>query len=109
MRKLFAFVFALSIALVSAAAFAQDIQTRGSIGGTVTDQNGAAIPGATVTVTGALLPTGGRSGTTDSNGVFAVENLAPGLYSVKVTNTGFKTASVSDVQVVVGKQAALAI
>jgi len=31
---------------------AQDIQTKGSLGGTVVDANGSAIPGATVTVTG---------------------------------------------------------
>jgi hypothetical protein len=47
----------LIICLASAGMFAhvvraQDIQTRGSIGGTVTDANGAALPGATVTVTG---------------------------------------------------------
>jgi hypothetical protein len=109
MRKVFMFVLALSLALVSASAFAQDIQTSGTVGGTVTDQNGAAVPGATVTVSGALLGTAGRTATTDGNGVFAVENLKPGSYSVKVSGTGFKTASVSDVEVVVGKQAALAI
>jgi len=106
MRKLFAFVFALCLSLAATAAFAQDVQTKGSIGGTVTDQNGAAVPGATVSVTGAE---GVRTATTNGNGVFAVENLIPGNYSVKVSGTGFKTSSVSDVLVVVGKQAALAI
>src|SRR6266700_8179190 len=86
--------------------FPQDIQTRGSIGGTVTDANGGAIPGATVTVTGAL---GERTTTTESNGVFNVENLVPGRYSVKVTNAGFKTALATNVEVFVGKQSTLTL
>src|SRR5882672_5985165 len=85
---------------------AQDIQTRGSIGGTVRDANGAAVPGATVTVTG---PERERTATTDSNGVFLIENLAPANYTVKVTNSGFKTSVASDVQVSVGKQSTLTV
>ena len=85
---------------------AQDIQTRGSIGGTVTDANGAALPGATVTIIG---PERERTATTDSNGVFLVENLAPATYTVKVTSSGFKTSVDSNVQVSVGKQSTLTL
>jgi hypothetical protein len=106
MRKILTFVVVLCFALLSAGAFAQDIQTRGSIGGKVTDQNGAAIPGATVTVTGGL---GDRTATTDSNGAFRVDNLTPGSYTVKVGNKGFKTTSVENVEVLVGKDSSLAI
>src|SRR5712692_4861798 len=109
MKKVFVFALALCFALISASAFAQDIQTLGSIGGTVTDQNGGAVPGATVTVTGALLATGGRTAMSDSNGVFAVENLKPGIYDVKVSNTGFKTAVFNQVTVVVGKQSTMTV
>src|SRR3989442_2005067 len=109
MKKVFVFVLVLCFALVSASAFAQDIQTLGSIGGTVTDQNGAAVPNATVTVTGALLPTAGRTATTDSNGVFRVDNLKPGIYDVKVSNAGFKTSLIRQVQVVVGKESSQTI
>src|SRR5216684_5906419 len=80
MKKVFMFVLALCFALITASAFAQDIQTLGSIGGTVTDQNGGAVPGATVTVTGVLLGQAGRTATTDSSGVFKVDNVKPGLY-----------------------------
>jgi len=40
MKKVFVFVLALCFAVLTASAFAQDIQTKGSIGGTVTDPNG---------------------------------------------------------------------
>jgi hypothetical protein len=106
MKKLFVFVLALCFALVTASAFAQDIQTKGSIGGTVTDQNGASVPGATVTVKG---PEGERTGPSDSNGQFLIENLNPGVYSVKIANAGFKTSSVSNLEVFVGKQSSLKI
>ena len=106
MKKVFVFVLALCFAVLTASAFAQDIQTKGSIGGTVTDPNGAVVPGATVTATGAE---GDRATTTADNGIFKIDNLIPGNYSVKVTNQGFKTASVSNVQVLVGKEATLII
>src|SRR5260370_41709298 len=89
MKNVLMLLMVLSIALAGQAAFAQDIQTRGSIGGTVTDQNGGALPNATVTVTGLLVATSGRTAMTDSNGVFKVDNLNPGLYDVKVSNAGF--------------------
>src|SRR5215471_12428681 len=106
MRKTLAFLVVLCCALVSASALAQDVQTKGSIGGTVVDQNGATIPAAAVTITGAE---GERTATTDGSGIFVVENLTPGTYVVKVSSAGFKTTSVSNVQVFVGKQAALKI
>jgi hypothetical protein len=48
MKKFFMFVVALSLALVATSAFAQTT-TTGSIEGMVTDPNGAAVKGATVT------------------------------------------------------------
>ncbi|HVS82693.1 MAG TPA: carboxypeptidase regulatory-like domain-containing protein [Pyrinomonadaceae bacterium] len=102
MRKVFMFVLALCFALVSASAFAQDIQTKGSIGGQVVDSKGAAIPGATVKVTGAL---GERTVTTNNQGLYSVENLIPGAYTVRVEMTNFKAAEVSNITVYVGKTA----
>src|SRR5438552_18621902 len=105
MRKVFMFVMAVCLASFATGALAQTA-TTGSIGGTVKDQNGADIAGATITASG---PLGERTATSDSSGVFRVEGLIPGSYSVKVTNQGFKTASVSNVQVLVGKEATLII
>src|SRR5438270_8901586 len=90
MKKIFMFLVAMSVALFASLAFAQ-VATTGNITGTVTDQNGAAVAGATVTASG---PLGEKTATTDGNGIFRVENLIPASYNVKVSNTGFKTTSV---------------
>ncbi|MFN7927962.1 MAG: carboxypeptidase-like regulatory domain-containing protein [Blastocatellia bacterium] len=60
----------------------------GQIAGKITDQSGAAIPGAAVTVKSA--DTGiVRDATTDSGGFYLVSGLQPGLYDVQVQSTGF--------------------
>ena len=88
------------LCLAVSAIVGQDIQTRGSINGEVRDKNGAAIVGATVKVTG---QTGERTATTNEQGLFSVENLVPGNYTVRVESPNFKTAEVSNVTVFVGK------
>jgi Carboxypeptidase regulatory-like domain len=88
------------LCLAVSSVMAQDIQTRGSINGAVKDKNGAAIVGATVKVTG---QTGERTVTSNEQGLFAVENLLPGNYTVRVESQNFKSAEVSDVTVYVGK------
>src|SRR4030095_15011074 len=103
MRNVFKFAWAvclLSFLVLAPIAQGQDILTRGSLKGTVTDPNGAVVTGATVVVTG---PTGERTTTTNSDGIFEVGNLSPGVYSVKVTQPGFKSASITDTTVYVGK------
>ncbi|HYY43340.1 MAG TPA: TonB-dependent receptor, partial [Pyrinomonadaceae bacterium] len=85
-------------------ALAQDRSTTGSIGGTVVDANGAALPNVSVTVTG---QTGARTVTSNDEGAFEVQNLIPGIYSVKVEQQGFKTASAERVEVFLGKQSTL--
>src|SRR6266704_2986190 len=88
------------LALMGLSAAAQDISTKGGISGTVVDTTGAVVPGATVTITG---PIGERVVVTGSGGGYDVANLIPGKYTVKASLAGFKTASVSDVTVYVGK------
>ena len=105
MRKVFMFLLALGLGWYAATAVAQ-VATTGNITGTVSDQNGAAVAGATVTVSG---PLGEKMTTTNGNGIFRVDNLIPGNYNVKVANTGFKTTSVEAVTVLVGKDQNLAI
>jgi hypothetical protein len=104
MKKLLLFVIALCIWLSASVVLAQDVVTKGSISGTVVDQNGALIPGAKVTVSGQL---GDRTAVTNENGTFTVENLTPGNYNIKVEQTGFKSATVNNVTVYVGKQSSL--
>jgi hypothetical protein len=89
------------LSFAAVAALAQgDIQTRGSIRGSVTDPNDAAVVGANITVTG---QTGERTATTNDQGVYEVANLTPGVYSVRIEQTGFKTANAANQTVFVGK------
>jgi hypothetical protein len=62
----------------------------GSIRGTVTDQSGAIIQNAAVTVTNKATGDA-RKVTTGSDGIFGVENLLPGEYEVKIEAPNFAT------------------
>src|SRR5215471_20799084 len=104
MRKNWSLIILFCLCLATPIALAQDVQTKGSIGGTVTDATGAALPGAKVTVTG---QTGERTETTNESGIFKVDNLTPGTYSVKVEQQGFKSAVAQNVVVNVGRESSL--
>jgi hypothetical protein len=65
-------------------------ETTSAIIGQVSDASGAAVPGATVTVTN--KETGlRRSASTDDSGRFTFPQLKPAAYSVKVEAEGFET------------------
>ena len=73
----------------------------GSIRGVVTDQQGAVILNATVTVTNkATLDS--RTANTGGDGIYAVENLLPGEYEVKFEAQGFATENMTSVAVHAG-------
>src|SRR6202166_2356547 len=75
--------------VVPEVAFSQG-ETTSAIVGQVSDASGAAVPGATVTVTN--KETGlRRSASTDDTGRFNFPQLKPGAYSVKVEAEGFET------------------
>ncbi|HEU4417039.1 MAG TPA: carboxypeptidase-like regulatory domain-containing protein, partial [Candidatus Angelobacter sp.] len=83
-----------SVMLVFAvAAFAQ---TTASIQGSVTDQSGAAVVGAKVTVKNAALGIE-RTTQTGSTGTYEVPTLPPGEYSVQVQQSGFETQLANNV------------
>jgi hypothetical protein len=63
-------------------------QTTGTISGTVTDEKGAVIPNASVTVRNTERNIS-RSLTTTSDGNYRFENLPVGPYEVTVESTGF--------------------
>jgi len=92
----------LSFVLSASAISAQELATAGSIAGTVVDQNGAAIPGAKITVNG---PTVERTAVVNDQGRFEITGLLPGNYKVAGEQSGFKKTIVSDVTVFVGKAA----
>jgi hypothetical protein len=73
----------------------------GALQGTVRDQTGGVLPGATLTVTHAA--TGEiRTAITNESGIFRVPSLDAGRYSVTVTLTGFGAVEYADVRVSVG-------
>ena len=78
------------LGLVLAAPDAGAQSTRGSIGGTVRDDQGAAVPGATVTVHSARR-NDTQTTVTNEQGDFVILNLLPDTYSLKIAMDGFKT------------------
>ncbi len=64
----------------------------GSVVGSVHDPSGAAIPGATVTITH-LETKAAREGISDETGAYRFPALQTGTYTVTVTLSGFKTFS----------------
>jgi len=87
----------IAVILISVgAAVAQT--NKGAISGVVTDQNGAAVPGASVTVTN--TGTGQKvTVTTTDSGSFTVQSLDPVTYDVLVEAKGFKKAVLSRIKV----------
>src|SRR5436190_321302 len=86
------FAFATVIILMTTfGALAQTQITTGAIQGTVTDPNGAVVPGATIQVKN-LDTNNSRTLTSDEAGRFATLALQPGPYSITVAKQGFATA-----------------
>src|SRR5262245_18337500 len=104
-RTLYSILYSLAFCLAfSMNASAQDLVTKGAINGRVLDQTGAAVANAKVTVSG---QTGDRVVNANAEGEFEAPNLIPGLYTVKAEQPGFKTISVPNVEVCVGKTSSL--
>jgi hypothetical protein len=92
------------VLLSCAAAFAQG--TNGTITGRVVDQQGAAVPGVTVTAKSAS--TGfTRSEVSDAEGVYRLSALPVGVYDVTAELQGFTTVSKKGVEVNVAQTAAI--
>ena len=92
------------VLLGCAAAFAQ--QTSGNVTGRIVDEQGAAIPGVTVT---AKSPTTGltRTEVSDAEGLYRLNALPVGVWEVNAEIAGFATISKKDVEVSVGQTVAI--
>ncbi len=91
-----ALVTALSLTPMMAQEF------RATLQGSVADQSGARIPGATVE----LLNTGTgvtQNTTANESGLYVFQFLAPGTYRLAVTAEGFKTNVVDNIQLSLGQ------
>lgn len=89
------------IVCLAALAFGQ--RTNGDIEGTVTDAQGAVVPGASVTVTGTTVGFN-RTVQSNSDGVFRVLQIPAGTYKVTVAPiNGFAATTVDAVTVTIEK------
>jgi hypothetical protein len=93
----------LPIALLTLIVFACTLrghaqQTLGSINGTVLDPSGAAVAGATVSVTDAAINVT-ETTTTQRTGYFQIFNLPIGTYTVTVSHEGFEGSRLPDIAV----------
>src|SRR6476469_4839459 len=89
----FWFAFILSISFTTFAllpAGAQSTVATGSIQGTVTDPNGAVVPGAAITITNKATGQASKL-TSSSSGSYASGALIPGEYEVRIEAKGFQT------------------
>lgn len=94
----------LCVFLLSSLAWAQT--PTAEITGTVSDPTNAVVAGATVAITnlGTNLQ---RVLATNSAGVYDAPSLAPGVYSIRVTMTGFKAEVRNNIEVQVNQVARL--
>ncbi len=74
---------------------------RGGINGTVTDQSGAVVPGATVEATDTATNTSHKT-VSSSAGEYTFQDLPLGSYTVSVSATGFRSTAVTKVPVTAG-------
>src|ERR1700694_4322487 len=101
MKKVFMFVLAMALAMFATSAMAQS-STTGSLEGTVTDPNGAAVKGATVTATSPNLISP-KSATTNDDGRYQISALPPGIYKISIDASGFGKYEKGDVSVNLGR------
>jgi hypothetical protein len=71
---------------------------RGTVRGTISDPNGAAVVGATVSANN-IETNDKRDVTTSSEGIFVFPELKAGLYQISVSATGFNPTNVDNVKV----------
>jgi hypothetical protein len=95
------FLLSVSLFLISGYARGQT-RTEGELTGTVVDPSGAAVPGATLTLSQAST---GFATTLQANesGVYAFGNVQPGSYTLGVAAKGFATKTYNDVNVYAGR------
>ncbi|HEX7957089.1 MAG TPA: TonB-dependent receptor [Pyrinomonadaceae bacterium] len=99
----------LALALFMAMSASAQTSTTGSIEGTVTDVNGAAVPGVTVTATGPNLIRP-QTAVSNEDGNYRLSNLPPGRYTVVVeSDKGFAKFEQTDVEVNLSKTSTVTV
>src|SRR5262245_59470520 len=96
--------FAVIVAAAAAVQPARAQTAAGEITGVVKDQAGAAVPGATITVTDARTSLR-RIVVSTAEGVYTAASLAPGDYRLEVELAGFKTVRRERIRLSTGEKA----
>ena len=94
----------VSVALCAAPARAQLGVSR--LNGTVRDEQGAVLPGVTVTATSPAL-IGSQTSVTEVSGEYRFPSLPPGAYSLKFELTGFQTVTRPNIVLALGQTLAV--
>src|SRR5262245_11149573 len=100
MRRITHVLAVFLLLLGAATGFAQTY--TGTVAGTVNDEQGGVLPGATVTLAG---KTGSRSSVTDAKGEYRFTAVDPGTYDITVEMQGFRPKKLESVVVTIGKTA----
>ncbi len=97
-----AIAFAMLVCFSVSFGFAQATNT-GTVVGTVTDQSGAVVPDATVTLTDPST-NDNRTTITGHTGQYAFINVSPGSYVITASKAGFELNKIANQTVQVGTQ-----
>jgi hypothetical protein len=101
MSRIVRFLTAAAAIAIATPAVAQ-VQT-GSILVRALDQQGAMMPGVTITISSPVLVAGTMTAVTDASGVYRFPSLVPGTYAVKTELSGFQTTNRENIVVLVGQ------
>ena len=94
--------FNFLLAVVLTASFAVAQQGTGSLRGQITDEFGGIVIGGTVTLVDASGAE--KTATTNDEGVYLFNNLAPGTYTVRASTTGFAVYQSTGIQIAAGRR-----
>lgn len=94
----------LSVLLIVSLGYGQSFKS--TLVGQIVDQNGAAVPGASVTVTNQATNQS-KTVTSNDEGNYVVPQLDPGRYSVKIEAANFKTSISKDLMIETAQNARL--
>jgi len=101
--------FLLTMMLFCCVLFAVSVaaqQITATISGTITDPNGAAVPGAIVTATS--IETGlAKNATTGDDGNYTITFLPPSSYNISVNKTGFSQVTRENIRLEVAQTASI--
>ena len=92
LRRLWKVVVLLAVSILLTGAVARPLPAQvlfGSVSGTITDQSGAGVPKAHVTLVNKATSVQ-KEGDTDESGHYTITDVPPGNYDLKITASGFK-------------------